>query len=160
MPAEPFELTIKPTDLKEFIRVFNKIEKAGRDTTPLMRWVSTTLLSQTEKNFKEEGSPEWPDLAASTIVARKKDGHWPGKKEQITGGLAASTSFGFGPTFSFVGQSKIYAAIQNLGGEARGHSAKIPARPSLPILPDGSIQPDAKDAVMEDVLLYFKWVSS
>lgn len=36
-----------------------------------------------------------------------------------------------------------YAAIQQFGGQAgRGHKVKIPARPFMPVKPDGSLYPD------------------
>lgn len=194
MAAEPFELVPNEADLLRFRKVMGDLAAAGHDLSPAMRLAATELGSQTEANFAAEGRPAWPDLAASTIAARKKKGHWPGQKEQVSGGLAASTSTSFGPTFAQVGQSKVYAAIQNLGGVAKhkertttlyfkthkgevsrhfvhksksnfaqtatigAHETTLPPRPSLPITPDGGLQAEAEEAVMDEVLDYFRMV--
>lgn len=153
MPAEPFEIEI--TGLERFQAAMQRLADAGHDMTPAMRMVAMTLVDEAEENFDSEGRPDWPDLAASTIAKRTKAGSWPGKKEQVSGGLAASIASEFGPTFAKVGQGKVYAAIQNLGGDAgRGHAAHLPPRPSLPITPDGGIQPEAEQAVLDEVLAY------
>lgn len=154
MPA-PFELKINEADLRRFRETMARLSKAGHDLGPAMGLVATTLLDETEANFAAEGRPDWPDLAESTIASRIKAGTWPGKKEQVSGQLAASTTTDFGPTFARIGQSKVYAAIQNLGGEAgRNHASNLPPRPSLPITPDGGLQPETEETVLEEVMDY------
>jgi phage virion morphogenesis protein len=156
--AEPFEIKINPSDLSSLRGALDRLQQGVRNMGPVMRTVATEMKSQVEMNFAEEGRPKWKDLAESTIAARKKHGHWPGKMEQISaGGLAASTQTDYGPSFAQIGQSKVYAAIQNLGGEAgRGHKVTIPARPSLPIRPDGSLQPETEAALLDEVLGYLE----
>ena len=155
MAAEPFVIFINPSDLARFRSAMERLAAAGHDLGPVMRSIAIELLSQTEANFAAEGRPAWADLAASTIASRTKTGHWPGKKEQVSGQLAASTITDYGPSFAAIGQSKIYAAIQNLGGDAgRGHHSHLPPRPSLPITSDGNLQPEAKDAIMDVITGY------
>lgn len=194
MPAEPFELEINEADLRRFRAAMARLAEAGQDLGPAMALVAAELVSQTERRFAEEG-PDWPDLAASTLAARARSGHWPGKKEQVSGGLAASTVSEFGPAFAKIGQSKVYAAIQNLGGTVKHkarettlyfkinkqgevshrfvkksksnfaqtasigvHETTLPPRPSLPITTGGGLLPEAEQAVLDEVLDYFRRV--
>jgi phage virion morphogenesis protein len=153
--AAPFTVQFDAADLARFRAAMTRLAAAGQDLGPAMALVAATLMDEAEANFAAEGRPSWPELAGSTKKSRAKHGHWPGPKEQVSGQLAASTTTEFGPMFAQIGQSKIYAAIQNLGGAAgRGHAAILPPRPSLPITPDGSLQPDAEEAVLNDVLDY------
>ena len=130
------EITVEAGDV---LAAFNRLQTAARDTTPLMRAMSTELLSQTERNFALQGRPQWLDLAPSTIRQRIKQGKWPGKiLQRSPGGLAASVFAEAGPDWALVGVGKKYAAIHQFGGQAgRGHKVTITARPFLPIIGNG-----------------------
>lgn len=116
---------------------------ASRLTHPnkLMASVANELLSIAEGNFARESSDgtKWESLSDVTIARREKKGHWPGKKLQVsTGGLAASVKPFSSAHEAGIGASKIYAAIQQLGGKTgRGKKVTIPARPYLPMRKSG-----------------------
>lgn len=113
----------------------------SHDATPAFEEIGEMLLASIERNFANEGrysepgswrggSKTWDDLAASTIASRAKSGHWPGRILQVSGQLAASMSSRADSTGVTVGTNKVYAGIQNFGGQAgRGHKVTIPARP-------------------------------
>jgi phage virion morphogenesis protein len=122
----------------------------------LMKGIAAELLSITEDNFAKESSDgaKWQKLAAKTIAARKKKGHWPGKMLQISaGGLAASVKPFSSVEEAGIGVSKVYAAIQQLGGKAgRGKKTTIPARPYLPMKPAGDnfeLSNEARSAISD-----------
>jgi phage virion morphogenesis protein len=116
-------------------------ERLG-DLSEPMRAIAGILLDATEQNFADGGRPAWLPLAPATIAQRTKDGTWPGQILQRTGRLAASVTIDSGADFAVVGSNVVYAAIQQLGGEAgRGRKVAIPARPFLPVSPSGAIQP-------------------
>lgn len=97
------------------------------NTTPLMRAIAGIFEAETEANFNAEGRPAWLGLAPSTIRARTKAGTWPGKKLQVSGGLAASIATSFNRTEARVGSNKVYAAIQQFGGKINraAYSTKV-----------------------------------
>lgn len=141
-----FKLEINDKAVMDFLA---RLEHAGQDMSPVMRAIRSELASQTEKNLADEGRPKWQPLKPSTIAARTRHGSWPGMIMQVSGQLAASYAPGSDAVSAWIGSNKKQAAIQNLGGKAgRGHSATIPARPSLPITPAGNLQPQTADAVL------------
>lgn len=135
-----------------------RLEQSGRDMSPLMRAIRTELADQTEQNFADEGRPKWrllAPLAPSTIEYRKKRGSWPGMIMQDSGQLAASYTSGSDKDSAWIGSNKVYAAIQNLGGQAgRGHHVNLPARPQVPVDIRGTLQPEAEDAILRLVNNY------
>lgn len=139
------------------------LEHAGLDLHPALNVMATELLSQTEANFADEGRPEWQSLAPATIALREKAGTWPGKRLQISsGGLAADITTEVDANSVRVGSAKVYAAIQQLGGQAgRGRKVNIPARPFLPFTGDpesgsGQLQPEAEEAILDAILGHLK----
>ena len=132
--------------------VLARLLRIGRelaDTTPLMRGVGMELLALTEDNFAREGQPEWPVLSQSTIEQRTKTGTWPGKVLQISGALARGVTVRAGNGFVDIGVAGVpYAAIHQFGGKAgRGGLVAIPARPYMPILPNGELTPVAIESI-------------
>lgn len=54
-----------------------------------------------------------------------------------------------------VGNTQLYAAIQQFGGQAgRNHKVTIPARPFLPFHQDGSLYPDDRAMILDDLNNY------
>lgn len=142
-------INIEASDL---LAVLRNLEMAGHNMSPAFRTIATELVSQTEDAFGS-GGPGWPGLAESTIEQRAKRGHWPGPILQVSGQLAASVDSAYGAHFAQVGAAKVYAAIQQLGGEAgRGHRSVLPPRPYLPVDESGSLKPEAEEAVLDSVL--------
>lgn len=151
-----------------------RLAQAGQNMSPLMRSISTELLSQTEVNFAAEGRPKWLGISRATLEKRvmsrtknkdgaekkgaiRKDGRISksigrnigGMILQDTGQLAASISPSSDATSATVGSNKVYAAIHQIGGKAgRGHKATIPARPFLPVDAHGNLQPEAEDSIL------------
>lgn len=111
------------------------------DLTPLMRQIAAILESEIEDNFEAEGRPAWDALSPVTIKRREKGGHWPGKKLQVTGQLAASIESAHTATEATAGTNKEYAKTQQFGAAkgAFGATSKgapipwgdIPARPFI-----------------------------
>lgn len=144
------------------------------DMRPIMRHFAAILENETERNFENNGRPKWPSLSRSTLEKRvlksakgkfRKDGRI-GKSTanavssikilQDTGQLAGSITSNFSNTFAIVGTGKDnYAAIHQFGGKAgRGKKVTIPARPYLPILANGSLQPAAQKSILDAALDY------
>lgn len=125
------------------------------DPSDLMQNVGSLLESMAQDAFSEEG-PGWAPLAESTKAARTKAGSWPGRILNVSGGpgLLGSLFSDSGSTWTHVGagsgKSAAYALIHQMGGKAgRGKKTTIPARPYLPITPDGK---NLTDAASESVL--------
>ena len=129
--ADMIEIKI---DTAKLTAALKRLAAAGRDLTPAMRKAAGIMVDAVEENFEQEGRPKWKDLAKSTIKQREKEGSWPGKILQRSGGrgLAGSITRHFDATSAVVGSNLPYARIQQLGGKAgRGHKSEIPARPYL-----------------------------
>lgn len=109
-----------------------------RDRKPAMRKATGIMADAIEDNFDQEGRPDkWKNLAAATIKQRSKGGSWPGKILQRRGNLARSMTRHYDNDSAIVGTNKVYAAIQNSGGQAgRGHKAEIPAREFMHLEPE------------------------
>jgi len=129
--ADMIEIKI---DTAKLTAALKRLAAAGRDLTPAMRKAAGIMVDAVEENFGQEGRPRWKDLAKSTIKQREKEGTWPGKILQRSGGhgLAGSITRHYDATSAVVGSNLPYARIQQLGGKAgRGHKSEIPARPYL-----------------------------
>ncbi len=119
----------------EYKPILNALRQAAaqmNDKRPLMRSVAGVMFRAAEDNFEQEGRPKWQDLHPGTKLARTKQGTWPGKILQRSGGgLAASIVQRFDSNNAVVGSNKVYAAIhQGLSPLARGNPDKLPARKS------------------------------
>jgi phage virion morphogenesis protein len=156
-------------DNKKVLAALDKVEKELHDLTPAMRKIAGTLAYEAERNFAEQGRPKWPSLSGATKNARiKRMGAKGAAKQrkgegikimilQDSGQLAGEISTDYGRDFAVVGSNKEYAAIHQLGGQAgRGKKVTIPARPYLPFLPNGELQPAAENAVLDTILDHLK----
>lgn len=120
-----FKLEIKDDGVTAMLQ---RVAGGYHNTTPLTRAIAGIFESDTEANFAAEGRPHWMGLAPATIRARAKAGTWPGKILQVSsGGLAASVTTGYTRTESRIGSNKVYAAIQQLGGQINraAYSTKV-----------------------------------
>ncbi|WP_432724193.1 phage virion morphogenesis protein [Jeongeupia wiesaeckerbachi] len=78
---------------------------------------------------------------------------------QHTGDLAASITADYGHDYALVGSNKVYAAMQQFGGDKADFPnlwGDVPARPFLPIDADGKLQPEAKEEVLDTVLRHLQ----
>lgn len=108
----------------EYMPVLRAMRRAADEmgnSRPLMRSVAGIMMRAVEDNFEQEGRPKWKDLHPGTKLSRYKEGTWPGKILQRSGGLASSIQQQFDQHNSVVGTNKIYAAIQNFGGRTSPH---------------------------------------
>jgi phage virion morphogenesis protein len=136
--------------------VLQQIMDRVADPTELMSGVGMLLESSAQQAFQDQG-PGWADLAESTKAQRTKAGNWPGQKLVRKGGdngLLGSLFSDSGSDWANIGAgsgpSAAYAAIHQFGGKAgRGKKTTIPARPYMPITPDGK---DLTEAASESVL--------
>ena len=149
------EVNVKDED---FTRTLTRIVKGMQDPQKLMISIAGTLETETERNFKAEGRPDWMGLKPSTIKRRTQAGTWPGKILQVSGGgLAASIATDYGRDFARIGSNKRYAAIQQLGGQAgRGKKVRIDPRPYLPVDARGNLQPETQAAIQQDMSVYLR----
>jgi phage virion morphogenesis protein len=136
-------ITIRVEDNGVLDRLQELIDRM-EDPRPMMMDIAETLRDHAEEAFAREG-PGWKQLSEATIKQR-------GNAHPIlqrTGQLAASLAVTYGRNFAAVGSAKEYAAIHQLGGMAgRGLKVRIPARPYLPVEPDGSLTPGARRDVL------------
>ena len=129
MPDNPIEIKL---DNKEVERALLEVAQKTTELRPLMRNIAGIMADSTEENFKEEGRPKWQDLSPVTKTARKKRGYYPGKMLQVSGQLALSITTQYDNESATTSSNKVYAVIQQLGGQAgKNQKIKIPARPYL-----------------------------
>jgi phage virion morphogenesis protein len=80
--------------------------------------IGQMLESSVDQNFEDEGRPEpWEDLSPVTKAIREKEGKWPGKIGQVTGGLAGSISSSVNGLTVKVNHGKDYGDIFNFGNK-------------------------------------------
>ena len=163
-------IQVKDADV---VRAIANLEKAGIDLTPAMRAIAQTLAYETEQNFAAGGRPKWEPLKNPS---ERRQG---GAILQDTGQLAASITTDYSSSRAMIGSNKEYAAIHQFGGKTKAHTIRavkakalafggkfaksvnhpgsdIPSRPFLPILADGSLQPEASEEVLDTVLRHLK----
>lgn len=156
MSDEIVKIEVRDQDLRDQL---NTMLAKLQNTEPAMAGIADILASAADAQFAAEAGPDgqaWPDLADSTKDRREKKRTWPGKMLQVSaGGLAASIQTAYGTDYAQIGTNKVYGRIHFLGGEAgRGHAAKIPARPYLPVSPDGTLSTNARIDILNAMLDY------
>lgn len=110
-----FTITIDDAQVRTALaKLVNRVS----DMTPIMEDIGRALGNLTEDAFQAEG-PGWPQLRPATV--KKRGSAHP--ILQVSGGLAGSITHGGDATGAWVGASKIYAAIQQFGGEVK-HAAR------------------------------------
>ena len=129
MPDKPIEIKL---DNKKVEEALLELAQKTYNLRPLMKNIAGIMADSTEENFKEEGRPKWQELSETTKTARKKTGHYPGQILQVSGQLALSITTQYDNNSAIIGSNKVYAAIQQLGGNAgKNKKVNIPARPYL-----------------------------
>ena len=129
MPDEPIEIKL---DNKAVEEALLEVAQKASDLRPLMKNIAGIMADSTEENFKEEGRPKWQDLSEKTKTARRKTGHYPGQILQVSGQLALSITTQYDDESAVIGSNKVYAAIQQLGGQTgKNKKVSISARPYL-----------------------------
>jgi phage virion morphogenesis protein len=149
------------------VRALREIIAQLNDRRELMASLAGIMHRAVEDNFAEGGRPRWQDLHPGTIASRRKAGTWPGQILVRSGQLAESVQAQSDNDQAVVGTNKVYAAIQQFGGQTRPHvikarnkralafggvvvrqvkhpGSKIPARPFLSLT-----EQDGRDMVDE-----------
>lgn len=146
MPDKPIEIRLNNKKVEEALL---ELAQKTSNLRPLMKNIAGIMADSTEENFKEEGQPKWQDLSEVTKTARRKTGHYPGQILQVSGQLALSITTQYDDESAVIGSNKIYAAIQQLGGQAgKNKKVTIPARPYL------NLDKDDLDIISQNVEKY------
>lgn len=92
----------------------------------------------------------------SGALNSKGEARMAGKKPLIdTGNLRRQIVWQATADTLTVGATPLYAAIQQFGGQAgRNHKVTIPARPFLPVKPDGSLYPEEQAFILDSLNEY------
>lgn len=138
-------------DLKDFLKEFksyeNKVGK-GRAWSELLSEVANAAKNTTTRSFEAQQSPfneAWQPLSPRTLARKKgslklvESGHLK-RSIQSTSNLSEKSVS--------IGSNLAYAPIHQFGGLAgRKHSAKIPARPFLPINANDELSPQLEKRI-------------
>jgi len=108
------------------VRALRQIINQLGERRELMASLAGIMHRAVEDNFAEGGRPKWQDLHPGTIASREKSrpSTWPGQILVRTGQLAASVQAQSDNDQAVVGTNKVYAAIQQFGGQTRPHVIK------------------------------------
>lgn len=152
--------------------VQSALEKLAAKVTnpkPILQALGEDLMERTKLRFASSTGPDgqrWQPNARATIEAyigrrggfgkkginKKGQALAISKKPLIGHSRSLSTQFHVraDSTSVTVGNSMIYAAIQQFGGQAgRGRKVRIPARPFLPVRSDGTLYPAERSAIID-----------
>lgn len=166
------DLHVKIDD-KATQQALDELARAGMNLRPVMRGIAAVLASETEENFRAQGRPRW------TALKNPSERRRGGQILQDSGQLAVSISTDYDDNEAVIGSNKVYAAIHQFGGKTKAHVIKpvnkkalafggkvvrqvnhpgsdIPARPYLPITADGELQPEAREEVLDTVMLHLR----
>ncbi len=146
--SNPIEIKI---DNKAVESKLLDLAQKSENLRPLMKNIAGIFAYSTEENFKNEGRPDkWTELSESTIKQRTKKKQWPGMILQVSGQLASSVNTYYDNDSAVIGSNLDYAAIHQLGGQARNKSVEIPARPYL------NLTDDDFEEIMDSINDYLK----
>lgn len=164
-----FTITVDDTQVqKELTRLKDKVG----NLSPVLRLIGEGIIERTKRRFETSTGPDgapWKPNSAATMSLfsdrigsskRKKDGSLNKSGQRILAnkkpliGDTRDLSRQFVPTVQAnsltITSTPEYAAIQQFGGKAgRGRKVTIPARPFLPIHPDGTLYPQDQQLVLD-----------
>lgn len=140
------------------------------DMRPAMQALGEDIMERTKQRFETSTGPDgrrWLPNAQATIeafiasrngfgkrgITKKGAALAMGKRPLIDGGdLARQFHVAATGNSVTIGNSMVYAAIHQFGGQAgRGHKVNIPARPFLPVTADGDITPAEQALVIQAI---------
>lgn len=142
-------------------KALDRLAESVSDMTPAMRKTSQALAFETDRNFMAEGRPRWKPLSGVTKKWRQGKRKTPPEKGfrilQHTGRLAGSVTTRYDAASAVVGTNTIYGAIHQFGGKAgTNRKVTIPARPYLPVVATGELQPQARQEILDTVLRHLR----
>ncbi|AXF74859.1 phage virion morphogenesis protein [Erwinia tracheiphila] len=130
-------------DDRGIVRAFKRLEKLGRDTTPITRAIAAVLASESEDAFATETDPttgkKWAPLTEGYKARLAKKGKTGGMLQRSQGGLAMSLSVDYDAVSAAIGTSKVYGPIHQWGGlpNMPPAPAAVPAREYMGLSPQG-----------------------
>ena len=152
-----FEIKVEIKD--EVTKKLNELTSKINDIKPLLNQIGYTLIEQVEENFENESffGEKWTPLTTTTKRQKEKKGYK--KILQNRGTLAESIDFTIQNNKLILGTNIKYAPIHQFGGVAgKSHTAKIPARPFLPIKPNTQELPkETENEILEVIKSFFEY---
>lgn len=161
---------------------FQALEERVSNAKGFLGGLGEDLVERTKRRFETSTGPDgvaWLKNSDVTLGLlsdrlgksyRKKSGalnskgeaRMAGKKPLIdTGHLRRQIVWQATADTLTVGATPLYAAIQQFGGQAgRNHKVTIPARPFLPVKPDGSLYPEEQAFILESLNEYIAGLST
>lgn len=149
------------------------------DLSPVLIAIGDDIIERTKQRFASatapDGAPWAPNTEATLISYIQRRSGFSGKTGKITakgqklaigkrplqgesGDLERQfSSLVAGGNTLLVGSSMIYAAMQQFGGTKAQFPnlwGDIPARPFLPIMPDGTLYADEQNRIVDTLRLY------
>ncbi|MHA3079543.1 phage virion morphogenesis protein [Acinetobacter sp. ANC 5502] len=155
-------MTVIQINDQNLITRLNKVARAMRDPTRLGHAIANSLLTVVEDNFDSEGRPAWAGLRPVTLARRIN----MGKVLEQSGQLRRSISTHVAKDSVEIGTNDPKAPTHQFGARQGqyGKSSRntslpwgtIPARPFLPMDKNGNLQPEAEQALFDDVDHFYK----
>lgn len=144
-------------DMGSALKAINAMGRNVNNMNDLTAEIAEIMLSDISQHFEDEEGPggvPWADLADSTKEARRKKGHWPGKKLQVQGrgsGLLGSLQGRYDKYSSSVTTNKVYGPVHQYGIGARSVVGSQRRMPPIPARPFMYLSADAKQEIPEAV---------
>ncbi|MBX9935052.1 MAG: phage virion morphogenesis protein [Burkholderiaceae bacterium] len=156
---------------REVLATLQALTQRIGNMAPVLQAIGDDITERTKRRFETSTGPDgtpWKANSSATMGIysmrlgqghRKKDGSLnkrgqariAGKKPLIdTGELRRQIVPQVSNNVLTITATPAYAAIQQFGGQAgRGNKVKIPARPYLPVKPDGDLYPQEKVLILD-----------
>lgn len=145
----------------ELVRKLEKVAQGLARPRDLTASLATSLLSITEDNFDAQGRPAWAGLSPVTEARRK-----PGKILSQSGQLRDSIQPESNDSEASISTADPKAATHQFGAKQGqyGKSSRggplpwgdIPARGYMPMDENGNLQPEAENAIYDDVDYFYQ----
>lgn len=123
--------------------------------SPILKEIANTTLNHIDERFEAQG-PGWAPNAPATLMQGYRGK--PIKNKGIlhrSGHLRDSFTHDVSDHHVTIGTNVAYAPIHHFGGQAgKNHKVKIPARPFMPIDPQGHIQTTLSRQILADLKHY------
>ena len=169
-----FTVEVKDEGVQSLLQT---LQKRMGNLQPVFSALGEDMVSRIHRRFESSSGPDgtaWKPNAPSTIASftaglssshfkksgalNKKGVTAVGSKKPLIGAtkdLSRQIGYSSTPGSLTIFSTPVYAAIQQFGGQAgRGHATTIPARPFMPVQPDGTLYP-AEQRMLVDALSDF-----
>ncbi len=135
------QIVLEAKGTEEIESYLSMLSQRMRHLAPIHREIGNMILNTVEESFDNEASP----FGSAWIPSKKKSG----KTLTDTGRLSSSFVVAADDEGVTVGTNVVYAAIHHFGGRAgRKKSAKIPARPFLPVDESGRLEQRLQEQIV------------